>query len=62
MRARMFPATMRRPMMAFTFNLLHQFHLHHLESKASAYDFIGALRRITNNAFAQDMPVGLNTW
>jgi hypothetical protein len=62
MRVRMFPATMRRPTMAFTFNLLHQFHLHHLESKASAYDFIGALRRITDNAFAKDTPVGLNTW
>ena len=43
--------------MAFTFNVLHQFHLHHLESKESAYDFVGALRRLMDNAFAQGVSV-----
>ncbi|KAF8074505.1 hypothetical protein FPV67DRAFT_1725303 [Lyophyllum atratum] len=55
MSMRLFPATLRRPTTAFTFNVLKQFHLHHLESKESAYDFIGALRRLTDNAFAHQV-------
>ncbi|KAH9486111.1 hypothetical protein JR316_0000175 [Psilocybe cubensis] len=47
-----FPATLKQPKMAFTLTVLKQFHLHHLESKESAYDFIGALRRLTDNMFA----------
>jgi CxC2 like cysteine cluster associated with KDZ transposases len=57
MRARLFPATVTQPVMAFTFQVLQQFHLHHLESKESAYDFIGALRRLTDNAFPQRVSV-----
>ncbi|KAF8955769.1 hypothetical protein BDZ97DRAFT_1709000 [Flammula alnicola] len=48
-----FPATLDRPSTAFSFRLLKQFHLLHLESKTAAYDFIGTLRRLTDNAFAQ---------
>ncbi|CAA7263853.1 unnamed protein product [Cyclocybe aegerita] len=40
--------------MAFTLNVLHQFHIHHLEAKESAYDFIGSLRRLTDNVFASE--------
>jgi hypothetical protein len=61
MRRRLFPATLKRPTMAFTFNVLHQFHLHHLESKESAHDFIGALRRLTDNAFAHEVSVSQMT-
>jgi hypothetical protein len=57
MRAGLFPATVDRPTMAFTLTVLKQFHLHHLESKESAYDFIGALRRLTDNAFAHEVAV-----
>ncbi|KAF8955089.1 hypothetical protein BDZ97DRAFT_1968746 [Flammula alnicola] len=53
MRARLFPATINQPTTAFSFQVLHQFHIHHLESKESAYDFIGSLRRLTDNAFPQ---------
>ncbi|EDR13065.1 uncharacterized protein LACBIDRAFT_322486 [Laccaria bicolor S238N-H82] len=55
MKERLFPATVDRPTMAFTFNILKQFHIHHLESKESAYDFIGALQRLTDNAFAHEV-------
>ncbi|KDR72437.1 hypothetical protein GALMADRAFT_51291, partial [Galerina marginata CBS 339.88] len=53
MKARLFPATMSQPTTAFTFQVLKQFHLLHLEGKLSAYDFIGALRRLSDNAFPQ---------
>ncbi|KIM36002.1 hypothetical protein M413DRAFT_20657 [Hebeloma cylindrosporum] len=53
MRAKLFPATMTQPTTAFTFPVLKQFHLLHLEGKLSAYDFIGALRRLSDSAFPQ---------
>ncbi|KAF8810573.1 hypothetical protein BYT27DRAFT_7091579, partial [Phlegmacium glaucopus] len=56
MHAELFPATMKQPTTAFTFRLLRQFHLLHLEGKVSAYDFIGALRRLSDNAFPQRIP------
>jgi len=56
MRARYFPATPLRPTTAFTWQVLHLFHLQQLEAKISAYDFVGSLRRMTNNSFAQDIP------
>ena len=60
MRAELFPATMKQPTTVFTFRLLRQFHLLHLEGKISAYDFIGALRRMSDNAFPQRIPVCLS--
>src|SRR3954454_23781707 len=57
MRSRLFPATIGRPAMAFTFSTLKQFHLHCFESKKSAFDYIGALRRMTNNARTEHVPV-----
>jgi hypothetical protein len=59
MHAELFPATMKQPTTAFTFRVLRQFHLQHLEGKVSAYDFIGALRRLTDSAFPQRVPVCL---
>ncbi|KAF8873364.1 hypothetical protein CPB84DRAFT_1895273, partial [Gymnopilus junonius] len=51
----LFPATLGHPESAFTFQLLHNFHLHHLESKATKYDYMGALRRLTDNAFTSEV-------
>lgn len=59
MECQLFPASVKRPTMAFTFEVLHQFHLQHLEAKISAYDFIGSLRRLTDNAFAANVSVRL---
>jgi hypothetical protein len=52
-----FPATMDRPETAFTFALLKNFHVHTLTSKKSAYDFVSALQKLTDNAFPQRIPV-----
>jgi hypothetical protein len=57
MRARLFPATTREPRTAFTFKTLQEFHIHTLESKKAAYDYLEALRRLTDNAFTTDVPV-----
>jgi hypothetical protein len=57
MEARIFPASVSRPNTGFTFNFMESSHLDSLESKKSAYDFIAALRRKTNNAFPQTVPV-----
>jgi hypothetical protein len=55
--AQLFPATTEQPTTAFTFNLLREFHIHSLESKASAYGYMGGLRRLTDNTFTADVPV-----
>jgi hypothetical protein len=57
MRSRLFPATIEQPATTFTFNLLKQFHVHCFESKKSAFDYIGALRRLTNNVRTDLVPV-----
>lgn len=57
MSAGIFPGTVKKPSSGFTFGLLKDFHLQTLESKKSAYDFIAALRRRTNNAFPSKVPV-----
>ncbi|CAA7271018.1 unnamed protein product [Cyclocybe aegerita] len=53
----LFPATLRQPKTAFTFRTLKTFHILHLESKVATYDFIGSLRRLTDNMFAHKIPV-----
>ena len=55
--AQIFPATVDRPATGFTFTLLVLFHLTCLHSKKSAYDFIEALRRLTDNTFPDNIPV-----
>jgi hypothetical protein len=55
--AGLFPASVKQPSLAFTFNVLKDFHLHTLKSKKSAYDSISALHQQTNNAFPMDVPV-----
>ncbi|KAJ7664648.1 hypothetical protein DFH06DRAFT_1392447 [Mycena polygramma] len=55
MRSRLFPATTRDPETAFTINMLKDFQLHNLESKKAAYDYLGAIRRLSDNAFTADV-------
>jgi hypothetical protein len=57
MKARLFPASTDQPTTAFSFRVLKDFHLQTLESKKSAYDYLGALRRLTNNANPDGVPV-----
>ncbi|KAJ7924485.1 hypothetical protein B0H13DRAFT_1601526, partial [Mycena leptocephala] len=57
MRARLFPVTTRDPHSAFTINLLKDFQLHNLESKKAAYDYLAAIRRLSDNSFTADIPV-----
>ncbi|KAF7360834.1 hypothetical protein MSAN_01112700 [Mycena sanguinolenta] len=52
---RLFPATWKRPTTVFTFAVMDQFHIHSLTSKKSAYDYVRALAKLTNNAFPQDV-------
>ncbi|KAH6891666.1 hypothetical protein BKA70DRAFT_1119857 [Coprinopsis sp. MPI-PUGE-AT-0042] len=54
MKANLFPATFVKPKTAFTFAVLKQYHIHHLESAESAYSFIAALRRLTDSFFFND--------
>ncbi|KAJ7152450.1 hypothetical protein C8R46DRAFT_1302833 [Mycena filopes] len=55
MRARLFPATTRDPHSAFSINMLKQFQLHNLESKKAAYDYLAAIRRLSDNSFTADV-------
>jgi hypothetical protein len=57
MRSGMFPATAKDPHTAFTINMLKDFQLHNFESKKAAYDYLGAIRRLTDNSFTADVPV-----
>jgi hypothetical protein len=58
LKAGFFPATLTQTRMAFSFNLLKWFHRLHLEFKVSAFDFIGGLRRVTDNTFPHRVTVG----
>jgi hypothetical protein len=49
MRSRLFPATAKDPSTVFTFSVLKEFSFHNLESKKAAYDYLGALLRLTDN-------------
>ncbi|KAF6752521.1 hypothetical protein DFP72DRAFT_1133715 [Ephemerocybe angulata] len=51
LQARLFPATFRQCRMAFTFGVLDSYHVHHLESAESAYDYIASLRHLTDGCF-----------
>ncbi|KAJ6503646.1 hypothetical protein C8R45DRAFT_923990 [Mycena sanguinolenta] len=48
--------TTREPHTAFTISLLKEFQLHNLESKKAAYDYLAAIRRLSDNAFTADVP------
>lgn len=54
---RLFPATLKDPATVFTFDLLRTFHQLTLSSKITQYDYIDALKKLTNIAFPQDVEV-----
>ncbi|KAE9384435.1 hypothetical protein BT96DRAFT_892463 [Gymnopus androsaceus JB14] len=56
MMARLFPATPKNPRTLMTFCVLDEYHEHNLSSKLSAYDYVGALRRLTDGAFTAEVP------
>ncbi|KAF7378004.1 CxC2 domain-containing protein [Mycena sanguinolenta] len=56
MHARLFPATTKDPHTMFTISMLKEFQLHNLEYKKAAYDYLGALRRLSDNSFTADIP------
>jgi hypothetical protein len=57
LRHRLFPSTTFKPQTAFTFNVLDEFLIDSLECKTSASSFYSKLRRLTNNAFPDTLPV-----
>ncbi|KAJ7682337.1 hypothetical protein DFH06DRAFT_1314555 [Mycena polygramma] len=52
---RLFPATYTSPKTVFTWTVMKEFHIHCLASKKSPYDYIKALYKLTDNAFAPDV-------
>ncbi|KAF4606853.1 hypothetical protein EYR38_000908 [Pleurotus pulmonarius] len=52
----LFPATLKVPQAAFTFDVLDTFHKLTLQSKIAAYDFYRSLERKTDSADIQDLP------
>ncbi|CCA75618.1 hypothetical protein PIIN_09609 [Serendipita indica DSM 11827] len=54
--SRLFPSSFQSPQTAFTFDLLAQFRIHHLEEKGSAYTYIRSLCRLTNDVGPIDTP------
>jgi len=55
--ADLFPATVAEPQTAFTFRLLRDWQIMTLQSKITAYHYIRALRRLTDNVFTGNVPV-----
>lgn len=58
--SRIFPGTVAKPHSGFTFAVLQDFYLQTLTSKKSAYDYISAIRRKTNNVFSKKVPVSVH--
>jgi hypothetical protein len=54
---RLFPSTFDRPETAFTLDVLDYYGIDAMECKTSAQSFFQKLRRVTNNAFPDDVPV-----
>jgi hypothetical protein len=54
---KLFSASIGTPKTAFTFELLRQYQIHHLEGKGSAYSYIRALYRLTNDEGLSEIPV-----
>ncbi|KIY53474.1 hypothetical protein FISHEDRAFT_33231 [Fistulina hepatica ATCC 64428] len=55
LRSRLFPATPDDPKTVFTFNVLDEFSVHELQSRASAYSYIEGLRDLTDSSFPGDV-------
>lgn len=56
-RRRLFPSTFDRPETAFTLDVLDYYGIDAMECKTSAQSFFQKLRRFTNNAFPDQVPV-----
>lgn len=54
---RLFSSTFDRPETAFTLDVLDCYGIEATECKTSAQSFFQKLRRVTNNAFPDDLPV-----
>jgi len=55
---RLFPSSFNRPESAFTLDLLEYYGIDAMECKTSAQSFFHKLRRVTDNAFPDELPVG----
>jgi hypothetical protein len=56
-RHRLFPSSFNRPETAFTLDVLDYYGIDAMECKTSAQSFFQKLRRVTNNAFPEEVPV-----
>jgi hypothetical protein len=56
-RQRLFPSTFERPETAFTLDVLDYYGIDAMECKTSGQSFFHKLRRVTNNAFPDRVPV-----
>lgn len=54
-----FPASMKTPETAFTFDLLNTFHLLNLQSKTALYDFWNAIRHKSDNSGTRETKVSM---
>jgi hypothetical protein len=54
---RLFCSTFDRPETAFTLDVLDYFGIDSMECKTSAQSFFQKLKRVTNNAFPDELPV-----
>jgi CxC2 like cysteine cluster associated with KDZ transposases len=53
----LFPSTFKNPATIFTFDVLDHFYIDAMECKTSAGSFFTKLRRLTSNAFPEQVPV-----
>jgi hypothetical protein len=53
----LFPSTFDQPETAFTLDVLNYYGIDAMECKTSAQSFFQKLRRVTNNAFTDEVPV-----
>ena len=60
MDARLFPGSMKFPRTLMTFRVLDEFTKHNLASKKSSYDYIRALRALSDGFFTQEVLVSLD--
>jgi hypothetical protein len=54
---RLFSSTFDRPETAFSLDVLEYYSIDSMECKTSSQSFFQKLRRVTNNAFPEDIPV-----
>lgn len=59
---RLFPSTFHRPETVFTLDVLDYYAIDAMECKTSAQSFFQKLRRVTNNAFPDEVPVRLSSF